>query len=775
MPDWWIRTTDGKQSGPFTEDRLKVLLSSRIIPNDTYCRPEDQPDWQPVAETHPFDEVLAETALENKSSQVERPFGHFFSEKEVTEYLDEDEEGTSVVIQKPTPSSKMAEEDLGAKQGARSASISDGINLTLATEVKSLREKLRAVDVDGWTQKIHAVQNENQHLNEKVSQLELALKASNSKEEALSAIEERNLSLEERNLSLEQEVGQLRQQTEETEKSAQEHSTKVQLLLEEGRRLREEVSRWREDLLASEKKNRRLEDENERVSDAYQVEIENEADKARQLQKEGQQQREEVSQLRTKLQISEDGSKKLDEEIRRIRAEQELLREASTTALATEQSNRAQAAVAFKGQIAERDRRIKALEEQLQQTRSSLLQQLEEEIALHGRTKKEVEKLQAESEENKAKLKLNEEDHREKLAQIVSSISALVGQSAQPEVVAADLLSPPELHEPIAKNQENPATAAPGIVQAVLPSTAELIPATPKTMRQGQQDPGMPKRWFLSPRILVLCVVTFGIVAVVFVASREDSGELIEGNGKVVSFAEVSNLPKAKPLDTALDAQSSRFGKRPENMPCQVVQRYSSGEISNWWSFKYSDSGQLYKAQDAKANVREASAKIRPREQVDREFDQRPWSISYEYDGNGRLMKYTNLDSDNYSVILFTYRPNGLLKHYGGEYGVHKLKRDKLSVVLDMYEMPKVGIVRMRYEHPGTPAKFPVPFVFGRGEVFLGQEKTYIQFPGKPEVHMLSVSFEGPKRAISRVQAMHMDGSRSDYYEFRYSCSRNPR
>lgn len=389
--------------------------------------------------------------------------------------------------------------------------------------------------------------------------------------------------------------------------------------------------------------------------------------------------------------------------------------------------------------------------------------------------------------------------------------------------------------------------------------------------------------------VVALCVICIGVLAP-GCKGKDDGGapkEIATGrtehppqppSGQPAQLASTGEEEKVVPIATGeKQAEPNRFGARPHDAPCQVVQRYSNGDLSNWWSFWYGESGRVEKARDEQENVRVATAKIQPRSEVDAKYDKLPWRITYEYDAAGRLKSVT--DQDNAKTVAFEYGGDGKLTRYTKADGANRILVDGQGRVAKVTTtMAGLGEVATRYAyadaptrgssvaHPTMPdaaapavtgtvvevlpsghytflklktadgdewaavkaepvevgervrivaanlmenfksaslkrvfaklwfgsldktgpaiaASLPTtkkanggePIVYGYGNVLFGQRESFITFPGKSELRLSSVSYDGPNDAPSRVQSFDMSGMKRDYFEFRYDCSANPK
>ena len=385
---------------------------------------------------------------------------------------------------------------------------------------------------------------------------------------------------------------------------------------------------------------------------------------------------------------------------------------------------------------------------------------------------------------------------------------------------------------------------------------------------------------------VAVCVLCIGVLAP-GCKGKDDGGapkEIATGrtehppqppSGQPAQLASTGEQEKVVPIATGeKQAEPNRFGARPHDAPCQVVQRYSNGDLSNWWSFWYGESGRVEKARDEQENVRVATAKIQPRSEVDAKYDKLPWRITYEYDAAGRLKSVT--DQDNAKTVAFEYGGDGKLTRYTTADGANRVLVDGQGRVVKVTTaMAGLGEVATRYAYADgttrgssvTPSEPPdaagstvtgtvvevlpagkyiylklktavgdewaavtaaqvevgdtvgvvqamlmenfeakslkrefakiwfgsldktaaatavsspttqevKPFVYGNGGVLFGERESFLTFPGKPEVRLASVTYDGPNDGPSRVQSFDMSGMKRDYFEFRYDCSANPK
>ena len=253
-------------------------------------------------------------------------------------------------------------------------------------------------------------------------------------------------------------------------------------------------------------------------------------------------------------------------------------------------------------------------------------------------------------------------------------------------------------------------------------------------------------------------------------------GKLTAAMMKVPTAEMPSAAATATPPNSAQDA-STRFGSRPADSPCQVVQRYANGDLANWWSFWYGNSGRLEKARDENAGVRTAAKKITPSAEVDAEYDRMPWNIAYSYDDGGHLKSYTRLDNDEKTwTITFAYGRDGKLKGYADDQGPHSLSLDHQGrVIKDDSTMRGLGRITNRREYAdSSPPNQSKVLVFGNGTVYFGESDGFLTFPGRPELKLLAATHDATTKSISRLQTFGISGAKGDYYEFRYDCSTQP-
>jgi len=257
---------------------------------------------------------------------------------------------------------------------------------------------------------------------------------------------------------------------------------------------------------------------------------------------------------------------------------------------------------------------------------------------------------------------------------------------------------------------------------------------------------------------------------------------LLAAAGAKEAHEKIHDVVRSHGTDAAVPPTDPRALEdgRPECMPCQIVLRYSNGDMNNWWSLGYED-GRLVHARNEHANGREAAVRLKsqrlPLEQaraaVDADRADDPWTISYTYDAQGRRVGY----SDGDAAVTFEYDGRGRLVSYQNGEGQHRLSHDAEGrVVSDSYSMTTMNMpAASRYEYDSsTPPEHLVPLVYGNGEIFFGEYRAYFSMNSGPENLLKQVEFKGPQEAVSRVQTYGMGGSPSDYFEFRYDCPGSP-
>ena len=212
-------------------------------------------------------------------------------------------------------------------------------------------------------------------------------------------------------------------------------------------------------------------------------------------------------------------------------------------------------------------------------------------------------------------------------------------------------------------------------------------------------------------------------------------------------------------------------GDRPDNMPCQLVSHsnFGGGAVDNWWNLKYED-GRLVSARDEEVGYRKVFRAQLSLTEYKEHFDTKPWGIAYSYDDAGRLVKYEKTDWEgDVTTITFSYDGEGRLESLTDQYGVHSLERDAEGrVIRESFEMPVVGKVQSRFVYENTTSTWPVPLVYGRGEVYFGQTKTYMTMSGNPEDLLVEFVGGGPGGGLAGANSKHYN------YEFRYDCSVEP-
>lgn len=220
--------------------------------------------------------------------------------------------------------------------------------------------------------------------------------------------------------------------------------------------------------------------------------------------------------------------------------------------------------------------------------------------------------------------------------------------------------------------------------------------------------------------------------------------------------------------------------KAPDGKPCRVEKRYSRGDLSNWWTLQYNKEGRLVQARDEQEGFRKASAKIKPRAEVDAEFAKKPFLINFEYDDKGRLVRWAdNTDSDAARVITFEYGKDGRLRAYTTSEGRCTVKSDKKGNLLsESCSMKMLGGKKVKGRFDGMARRgeqsMTPPLVFANGSVWLGEAEKHLQFPGRPEALMWKV-WTGRGGMLTSIDTMSLDGSKADKYAFRYDCSEAPK
>jgi len=143
-----------------------------------------------------------------------------------------------------------------------------------------------------------------------------------------------------------------------------------------------------------------------------------------------------------------------------------------------------------------------------------------------------------------------------------------------------------------------------------------------------------------------------------------------------------------------------------------------------------------------------------------------PFTIGYEYDDSGRLVRYFKSTEDTQA---FTYDGKGRLTGcWTVNEGLHRLELDaKNRVIRESYELPGIGRISVRYEYDREGTS---PLVYGNGNISFGESRSYFSYPGKPEVKLAETTFGGPDGAVNLIQTYHADGTKADSYLFIYEC-----
>ena len=205
---------------------------------------------------------------------------------------------------------------------------------------------------------------------------------------------------------------------------------------------------------------------------------------------------------------------------------------------------------------------------------------------------------------------------------------------------------------------------------------------------------------------------------------------------------------------------------RPANMPCRVEKRWSKGNLGNYWTLVYDKARRLVRARDEAQNQREAALAYQTPEKVESEMAKEPFTIGYEYDDAGRLVRYASKPGD---TIEFEYKDGQLAGYSSGSDGAHELQLDSDGrVIRNRSTMPGIGQVSVRYEYDG---KGVAPLAYGNGSTFYGESRVFFTFPGKPEKKLSESQFDGPSGVVNRIQTYHLDGTRAESYHFLYKCS----
>ncbi len=367
MPKWWIKTGDGKVNGPLTEEELIETFAGMDKLDHIYCRSGGQSNWRPISKSQPY------LAHVNRSSSKTTPqrigtFSYLLDEAEGAANLETSDNGEhSATTSRSTLGDKMSKTRASTTHETSSVSISADINKKLAAEVKILRKRLRGADVDGWAKQLHMAQREIQRLSRRIEELENAVQI--AADQACRYEQEKE--------DLQVEIAALEHSLSKRNLEIQGNADKDRIVLEEAQELKNENTRLREASQADKATIQRLEAENRKRRFAHQLE------------------QEEISQ-------------KLENEMLEHKIK----------------------ASGWKNQIEAQKSRIKELENKLQDTHSSLSEQIQQEAENHQRAKERAEKAQTESLRYQDKLKQMEEEHAKKVAQFVSSVSSLAGPPA---------------------------------------------------------------------------------------------------------------------------------------------------------------------------------------------------------------------------------------------------------------------------------------------------------------------------------------------------------
>lgn len=183
--------------------------------------------------------------------------------------------------------------------------------------------------------------------------------------------------------------------------------------------------------------------------------------------------------------------------------------------------------------------------------------------------------------------------------------------------------------------------------------------------------------------------------------------------------------------------------RRPGYMPCTIRETGGEGDFRQVWFHAYDKGGRLIRAH---------------REPVGRGLEAKPpnrldeWRSRYEYDGRGRLTRYTEVSLDRTKVLTdhqLSYEAKRVLIR-GIDQESHDLTlREDGQVMGDVFSV--LGQLGMSSFSFADENPFQQKLTFLAGELIVGQVLTTVSFGGALEKPLSTVAYDAPDGGISAI------------------------